>query len=309
MAFTTGTATDYHDLLNKLRLYLVAQGWTQLAWTAPATLTDVGTLQVRGPGAGAGKQVFVNIQSNHRTADNSYGWKIRGANAYTAGAAWGMQPGESPDVYFNLWPNTLNYWFYVNDRRFIVIAKIGVIYPSMYAGFFLPFALPDEYPFPLYIAGNCSSLQPYNYALSECRFFVDPGMNAAYYKRRLTGDWAALRNHSQGSAALDSVFAENSVHLWPHRCGRAYGNNPPSFWEYRWLQTMKPNASGELPMFTPHIMDTYMRKMVGALDGVYVTGGFNRIPEQQVTWSTRTFDLFPNIFRSRPKDFMAIEEL
>lgn len=307
MAFTTGTATDHHDLLDKLRLYLVAQGWTQLAWTAPGVITSIATLNVRGPGAGAGKQVFVNIQSDNNPAINAYGWKVRGATAYSGVAPWGMQPEECADTYFNLWPNTIDYWFYVNDRRFMVVAKIGVIYLSMHAGFFLPFALPDEYPFPLYIASNTNSLRAYNASDSDSRFFVDPGVQAAFYKRRLTGDWAALRNHLGGTNNLDAVFNENSVHMWPHRCARGNGNN--STWEYRWLNTMKPNLSGELPMFTPHIIDNYMRRVAGVLDGVYVTGGFNRTAEQTVTWSGRTFRLFPNIFRSRPKDFMAIEEV
>jgi hypothetical protein len=34
MAFTTGTATDYHDLLLALKTYLLAQGWTINAWSA-----------------------------------------------------------------------------------------------------------------------------------------------------------------------------------------------------------------------------------------------------------------------------------
>lgn len=308
MAFTTGTATDYLDLLDQLQTYLVAQGWTVLNYDGPAgALTDIITLNVRGPGAGADKEVFVNIQSNNRPADNSYGWRVRGATDYVAGA-WGSQPNESSDVYYNLWPNTLDYWFYVNDRRFIVIAKIGIVYVSMHAGFFLPFALPDEYPFPLYIAGNMNALQEYNYGNSDSRFFIDPGINTAYYRRRLSGVWAALRNHGS-TTDLDDVFEENSVHMWPHRCGRAQGNNDQSLWPYTFLQNMKPNLSGELPMFTPHIIDTYMGLIPGALDGVYVTGGFNRVPEQVVTWSGRNFRLFPNIFRSRPKDFMAIEEI
>lgn len=308
MPFTTGTATDYHDLLDKLRIYLVAQGWTQLAWTAPGSLTAIGTLSVRGTGSGAGNEVFINIQSNNRPADNSYGWKVRGATGYAAAVAWGAQANESPEVFYNLWPNTLDYWFYVNNRRFIVVAQIGVVYVSMYAGFFLPFALPAEYPFPLYIAGNMNALQEYNYGNAHSRFFVDPGINAAYYRRRLTGTWAALRNHST-SANLDDCFNENSVHMWPFRCGRADTDDDQTRWEYTAFQNMKPNLNGELAMFTPHIIDSYTQIISGALDGAYVTGGFNRVPEQAVTFGARNFRLFPNIFRSRPKDFMAIEEL
>ncbi len=308
MAFTSGTATDYHDLLDKLRLYLVAQGWTELNWDAPAGLTDTATLQVRGPGAGADKQVFINIQTTYRGSDNSYAWQLRGAIGYEPGADWGTQPGESPQVFYNLWPNSIDYWFYVNDRRFIVIAKIGIVYIPMYAGFFLPFATPAEYPFPLYVAGNMSELQVYNYGQAHNRFFVDPGINSAYYRRRLDGTWGALRNHGTG-IELDNVFSEESIHMWPHRCGRADGRDDLGYWENIWLQNMRPNLSGELPMFTPHVIDTQRRLMAGALDGTYITGGFNRVPEQTVTLGSRTFRLFPNVFRSRPRDFMAIEEI
>ena len=33
MAFQTGTATDHDDLLNIIRVFAVAQGWTQNGWS------------------------------------------------------------------------------------------------------------------------------------------------------------------------------------------------------------------------------------------------------------------------------------
>jgi hypothetical protein len=83
-----------------------------------------------------------------------------------------------------LWQNSIDYWFYVNNTRVIVIAKIGVYYISMYAGFFLPYALPAEYPYPYFIGATYPTLQPYNLNNAGMRSFCDPGQGAAYYMRR-----------------------------------------------------------------------------------------------------------------------------
>ena len=86
MAFTTATATDYHDLLDQLRLWLVGTvGWTQLEWTPPATITDTAQLHIRGPGAGAGRETFVNIQSRVDLGFPAYGWAVSGSTGFLSG--------------------------------------------------------------------------------------------------------------------------------------------------------------------------------------------------------------------------------
>lgn len=311
MALTTGTATDYHDLLDKLRLWLTGTaGWTQLAWTAPASLTDTATLWVRGPGAGPDRQVFVGIQSRNDTTQPAYGWAVRGAIGYDSGLGFGQQQGSSNEVFFNTWQNSIPYWFYANDRRFIVVAKVSTVYVPMYAGFMLPFALPSEYPFPLYIAGNYQSLKPADYTNSANRFLTDPGTGSAFYRRRTSSSWHPVWHHL---ASGSDTYLEEGNHttrgfLWPMAVPRN-NSNAGDDWSMHGFTWLRPNINGEMPIWQSHLIDFGSQVLAGALDGVFATPGFDRASEQVVTAGGRTFRLFQNIYRSTGRDFMAIEEI
>lgn len=307
MAFTTGTATHQNDLLDKLRLWLTGTaGWTQLAWTAGATVNDQSTLSIRGPGAGANRETFVNVQSRINQGAGAFGWAIRGAVAYDSGQPWASQPETSEEVFLNLWNQSTPYWFYANDRRFIVVAKVSTAYLSCYAGMFLPFALPTEYPFPLYIGASYPTLAPYSQANARNRFIADPGDGAAYYKPRGSSGWKKMRNHVDSGSAY-AVSGGTDPVIWPHRVPRASGSSSNDEWNIDGLLDLRPNVQGELPQWQCHIIDPQSAIVPGMLDGVFAAPGFGRSSEQTITAGGRTWRLFQNVFRSTGRDFMAIE--
>ncbi len=92
MAYQTGTASSPNDLLDKLRIFAAAQGWT----------VD------RNATAGSGKEVslskgsaFFSFRSfenesntiNSNVGSNKYGIALNGADAYSGAAAWDRQSG------------------------------------------------------------------------------------------------------------------------------------------------------------------------------------------------------------------------
>jgi len=150
MALTTGTASHQNDLLADLRTWLVGTvGWTELEYTAGSLATDVATLSVEGPGGGVNRRVYINIETGNDVGSSLYYWKIMGATGWDSGVGHDSQPGAGGTCYYNLWQNSIDYRFYANDRRFIIGSLVSSSSMTMYAGFFLPFALPSEYPFPL----------------------------------------------------------------------------------------------------------------------------------------------------------------
>jgi hypothetical protein len=310
MAFTTGTATDHHDLMEQLKDYLVTEGWTVQEWDLGATLLDPTTLVVTGPGITGGQLVNVSVQSEADSPSNSYAWKVGGHPDYDSGLDWGLQLNNSPIKYFLLWPNAMDYWFYVNDRRFIVVAKIGSYYMSMYAGFFLPYALPDEYPFPYFIGATTDSLLPYNYDNSGMRSFHDPGGNGAAYLIRETLVWRSLTNSNDSNNDVDSYSGRDGAMTWPLRTPSAESTtNTLNDITWSWARLLRPLANGVMPMWQVHVLDSLDGTMAGILDGVFMTGGFNRSPEQVVVYSAQDYRLFINVNRATPKHFYAIEEL
>lgn len=92
MAYETGSATTTLDLLEKFRLFLIANGWTVN----------------RNAAAGSGREVCVskgtsffnmrayaneNIIINGTGVASRYGIAINGSDGYSAGATWDRQPG------------------------------------------------------------------------------------------------------------------------------------------------------------------------------------------------------------------------
>lgn len=321
MAFTTGTtaATNcVNDLLSKFRTWLtvtIGSPWTELAWTSGATDTDQATLSVRGPGAGTDRQVFINMQS--RNGSGHYGVALTGATAYSGALAWGQQESESTEVFMNLTNaqvGGLDYWFYANDRRFIIMVEVSTSYPGCYCGFFLPIGTPEEYPFPLYVGANFDELNAYNLNYTRNRMFADPGYGAAHYRQRVSESWRRVSNHGEsGSTTTSETDPERALGdavMWPH--GIPTQNSADSDdWQTagkgfaRWRQ----NEDGEAPIFQCHIIDPSAGVKAGGLDGVFGAVGEGRSALSTSVNGGTTYRYFPNIGRTGTRNIMAIEEV
>lgn len=398
MAFTTGTAADHIDLLDKLRTYLtvtLGTPWTSLAYTAgtkkataaavnaggsgyslndvitlaggtsttatqlkvtgvsggavttvsiqvagvysavpsnpvaqasvappggtSATFnmtwgyitTDLASLNLQGPGNGAGSEVYVNIDTPSSSGDGFYAWRMYGATGYQASIAHGSQPGAGGPVYFNLAQTSISYWFYANARRFIVIAKSGTNYMSLYAGFMLPNALPSEYPQPNCILASYPTLDSPGVNNARNSSIADPGDGAAIYYRRSTGIWEPIANqNSSTSSVLPKTGAR--AFMWPHKTGRGSATSVQTNlddWNPGGFHNMKTNSLGESVLIQCQIFDLSVGVAVGALEGVYSTTGFGRTTEQTLTSGSRTWRLFQRVNRNNPGDFFAVEEV
>jgi hypothetical protein len=308
MAFTTGTATNYYDLLDKLRLYLIAQGWTVNNWAAGDPLT-VAQLDLAGPGSLGGQQPKVSIRTDFNTSTNAYGWRICAYPQFNPARAFLNQDNNSSQHWLLLWNGAIDYWFYVNDRRFIVVAKIGVYYMSMYAGFFLPYALPAEYEYPYFIGASHDSLQPYTHNYSGVRSFADPGGNCASYLRRESMEWALFQNSRNFENVDDSYWGYDGPITFPYRNPSAE-DDTDAVWDMAWsfFKRMRPLVNGKMPIFQVTIIDSWDETIPGVLDGVFATSGFNRVPEQVVSEGATNYRLFLCAGKNTPKHYFAVEE-
>lgn len=326
MAFTTGTATSYADLLDKLRLYAVAQGWTAHEWVAGTVAGGGGRLIMEGPGAGAGRRVFVSIRTQADPTNSLYSWRMRGAAGYTAGAPEGGHPGELQQaVFLNLWQNTITYWFYVNDRRIVVVAKTSTAYVSAHLGFFLPWATPEQYPFPLYISGDYFDPIIWSATRSGRRMCVDPGADVtgtspnktSGWARDTGGVWTPVVNHDDTVSNDDGFAAGNGgavMKIWPF--GAAFsGSSTYETWNGSSavstngaLDAMVPTRQGERFVW-PCMIVGNAEPSYGVLDGLNCIPGSGLATEQVITAGAKTFRVFQNIQRSSGNDFFAVEQI
>jgi len=179
----------------------------------------------------------------------------------------------------------------------------------MYAGFFLPFALGTEYPFPLAIIASYPEMALPSVANARNAFIADPGEGAAKYRRRTSESWRDIENH-QTSSSNHKPSVGQRCFMWPYKTGRGFalGSDTADNWNYGGIEKMVENHENESPLFQCHIIDMLDDTVVGALEGVHATSGFNRSVEQVVTIDAQDYILFQRVFRSNPGDFMAIEE-
>lgn len=310
MSYQTGSATDYHDLLSKFRTFITAlAGWTELESVVPGGLTENGLLSVRGPGAGADKQTFVTIRTENVSANSIYSWAIYGALGWASGTSPGSQAGAIGPVYLSLAATSLTYWFWANDRRFIVIAKTSTNYMSAYAGFLLPFALPSEYPFPLYIGASYYDLKLPSHNDVNNRMIADPGAGCAKVRTR-AGNVRNVYNHFGTTVANLNFSTGLRAFVWPHTTGTVDDDEIQTDvddWGGSGIGQMKLNASSEGPLMQCHVVDLADQELLGALDGVYALTGLGRSAEQILTAAGKSYIMFQNIFRNTARDFMAIE--
>lgn len=267
----------------------------------------------KAPGNGTGVEMYLNVQTEYDVGDGFYSWKLFGATDYDSNEAsdFGAMPGAGGPTYFNLWQNVISYWFYANDRRVIVIAKCSTNYMSMYGGFFLPFALPTEYPFPFALIASYPEIQKPDYNNARNSMIADPGADgAAWYRRRTTETWHEVENQASSTGSVLSASGQRAF-IWPHKTGKTQGSGSGDvdFWSEYGFGGMKLNYLNETPLVQCHIIDLDDLTCVGALEGVYSTSGFGRTVEQTVTISSRTFRLFQRAFRNQAGDFFAVEEV
>lgn len=324
MAWTSGTADNHYHLLILLKLYVAGLSWTVNSFTddGGATTNGPGTiLSISGPGA-AGNQVFLNIRTVNSLSGPYNSWEMRGAVAYT-GASWGNNPGESPPTYLNLWDGSIDYWFFVNDRRIIVVAKTSTVYASAYLGFFLPWATPTQYPFPLLIAGDWSVPTDWSTQNTGRRMCCDPGGTVSSvsgaWLRDPAGLWNAGCNAPNNSTPNDQgvrIPGGPWFQVWPWAVLSSQQSVGTTGWgvptlggssgdcALDWMVATRQGERWVLPCTLlsangPHF---------GSLDGLFNSFGAGLSAETIVSAGARDFIAFQNIHRNSGNDFFLCEQ-
>lgn len=208
------------------------------------------------------------------------------------------------------------YWFYVNSQRFIVVVKSGIAdYTSAYCGFMSQFALPDDYPFPLYVGATTDSItEGLTSANADVRDFVDPGNGSKAMYRASDGLWRSVTNHDGQTTVNDPTPIPASWNA-PYHTGDQNRNNWPdntigdyTGWDAHWLDRIDPTVQGDLP-FMPVIVTHYVDGHIGALDGVFaVPRGSVLSPEQVITIAAVNYRVFSTRTKVGGMNYYAIIE-
>lgn len=239
MAYTTGTATNYKDLLQKFRDYITGadtspiadRGWTVLRDTSTTSPEPSDYEMIfRGHGdSSPAKEIFFGIQTYFDSGVGYYNWELRGMTGFNDGSPVGSvtfdnQPGISPRTYIPLQNSSMNYWFYATGRRVCMIVKTGTAYQFMYAGFIDPNAFDNEWPYPLLIMGSShDSTRLFSSNSIDYSSSINPSGdgtttentdNSVAYLRSVDGSWYPVKN-VYGSAGNEFAIGNYGFHVSP----------------------------------------------------------------------------------------------
>ncbi len=288
MPIQSGTATDSKDMLEQLRVFALANGWVAEAYVTDPDPEVANELYLRGLGSTDTENVHVNIRTTANVFDSEAGWEFRCATEYDGAQLFDLQPFISPAVFLCTSLGTMNYWFYLSDRRIIVVNQIATSFFSAYAGFFLPFATPIEYPFPLYLGATTNGRIAASDFDTSFRNFIDPGIFAAYV-RDPDGAWSGVFNHDSSGIGndrfRDSSNTASDYFISPYNtCGVQAGQEEmPGNWDVR----PPPGDPNAVMLYPPHISSQiYRAPNLGILENCFWMNGFGKVSDQSFNLGT-----------------------
>jgi hypothetical protein len=333
MAYEIGTADNYKDLLNRLRLFLIdsaravesaGTGIDEIdpmpaneIWTVKSFDTDYDSdggyeLILQGQGVSNSEEIYCGIQTYYHTGDDYFNWRLQGYTGYSAVADFNTQPGAmtfapnyNPKVC--LWNSTIPYWFIGNGRRFAVMAKVSTVYECLYMGFLLPYGLPNQIPYPLAIGGASVGYQAdsrrWSGLADEHRNYYDASEEAGYSSFYVLhgGTWLAVANWS-----IETVMTNSYLATWPyHHSNISFTSYSPNLW---W-ELIRENIDGSYPLFpvivhggSPEI------NIYGELQGIYALPGFSLAAEDVINVNGDDYIVSQNIHRTGTHVYMAMKK-
>lgn len=278
----------------------------------------------QGPGYDASRRVYIHARGHRNPANLTSHLELQYSVGYNAAIrSFGLQAGSAETSVFHLFSsNSVNYWFYINDLRLVIVTQSNVSdYTSSYVGFMEAFGHPDFYPFPLcMIASSPDRTQFVATNDNGLSSIADPGYGALRVKKLDGLDYiGGNRGFSQtDESCLSGASAPTGFPVvWPFHHGGTYvnsgwpenkGSGSSNAANRRLFDFLLPTQQNDLPMFPCMVMDRIYGNL-GILSGVYaIPGGGLLAPQQAIVISGVTYRVFPNRSRRGGANWFAVKE-
>lgn len=321
-AYATGTATDHNDLFAKLKTFLTTNAALVSAgeqWATAWTDTDSNDVVLKGPGTSGTENIYVGLRL---TADATAGSYVLWLNGMTGILSSATQITEhlntSPLVAMYLDNQPMTYWFVASGRRFVVVVKISTVFESCYAGFFLPYAPPTTYAYPMFIGGSRGNVQTdtqswrstsdgHTHFVSPYTSFYGYTVNneSPAWMLDPTGQWIRCWNNG-------SDPGNPKVYLGPEQFGDGLGvsrltdNN--AVWGYDSIRKrIGPSFDGSFALAPITLtQQNPADQTYGVLDGVYRVAGNGNSSENIITAGSVNHLVVQNVFRTDVGSYWAL---
>lgn len=251
------------------------------------------------PGNDGDSEILVGVHAFERQDADYFNWEIAAFDGYLASSSWRSQAGFHGLLYVPLWDAAIPYWFIVDGRRVIVIAKLNTQYEVAYLGLLDPFFTPEQWPYPIALGGslafgttipnwNSTSWRWSNsdhehsaFPISDPDSSVPDVEDCQLVARAWSGEWKGF--------GARSVWGDANV-IWPWWCG---------------LATLDVNLDGSYSRW-PVVLNTAVPNTIGELAGVSCVSGQGLTAETLIRTSEIDWMALHNIYRTDRDEFFCI---
>ena len=260
----------HYAMLEQIRDFAADNGWAVLRYdTAP----DNRELILKGAGYSGEEEIFVGFRTYQNAAADYYNLCAAGFTGYVPGNPFDSQPGAMLSG-IPCHNQRVDYWLTLNPKRIALGMKVGTpVYELGYAGKYLPYARPSQYPYPLAVGGMLNG--------TPATRFSDSGHSMPF----------------RGGANMRALFNDGVWHqpdCWPYA-------NP-------WLAgaTTQERDSNDNYALNTVVLSSSTLGDLGELDGVAHITGFNNATENTALISGETWVVLQDAWRTGFNDYVAL---
>jgi len=283
MAYTSGTAANYKDLLAVMATFAAANGWVILEQNA--TL-----VYLKGTGLAGLDEIYCGVATYEDAPNNRYNWNMFGSWGWRSGRdIWKHPKNSNPtntaagQVVTYLWNDPIPYWMVCTPRRIIVVAKVGTTYQATYLGLLTPPATDAQYPYPLLVGGSGVSLT--QNSSGTLNSFWSDSIDASLKLSCPGGGWG----YRTVAAATELAPALTVDHIYKGQSGNIIAGLDGSYL----LE----------PVFLRY---TNSDGILGHMEGIFRVSGYNNTAENIITVDGVNYMVFPDGSRSGYGDYCAM---
>lgn len=266
----------HYAMLEKIRDFSEAHGWEVLHYDDTIANRE---LILKGKGYSGEEEIFVGFHTYQDETQDYYNLSVSGFTGYVPGNTFGDQPGR-------MWSGIpahnqrIDYWLTVNPQRIALAMKVGTpVYTSAYTGKFLPYARPEQYPYPVVCAGMLNGNTSTRFSDTSYQMpYVGNRNNMRMYFN--TGTWLTPRCYPWGNDRIAGT-GESSSNM------------------------ALRDTEGSFPLLPVELHDN-SANIYGALDGIYYISGFDNVVENTLEIDGVEYVVIQNVHRTTHRDYYVL---
>ncbi len=318
-----GNVALWDYIIDFLTTGLGADNW-DVAWTAPGGEED--GIVLKAAGSTGTEEIFIGFSRVDSVDTDANHINIYGMTGVLEDATnMSGHINVSPEVRIWADASTMKVWIVANARRMIIVVNISTVYQAAYAGFYLPYAPPTSYPYPMFIGGTSNidtdvadwrSTSPYHSQFPFAPRIGGSGSDGAFRANSWlldnAGAWVPVMAGDDTAIAIlpnyafdEEIDGNNNWHITPEwTSSSSYRKMGYNGIRSRITQNFGGGFALEQMTFARVNPAT---EMIGVLDGAYFVPGVGNVAENTIEIDSIDYLVVQDVFRTVTTSYWAMK--